>query len=104
VKDVYPGQSIRFPVEKAGRFLPATGESWLKTYTIKTNPPTIDVDDSLYDPNKARGGDKQSSTSSSAGGVNAVRPAHGDPLFDSESNTVANFFADAHAGEHADPR
>jgi len=46
LRDVNPGQAIRFPVEKKGRFIPATGESWLNTYTIKTNPPTINVDDS----------------------------------------------------------
>jgi len=50
LKDVYPGQSLRFPIEAQGRFVPATGKSWLKTYTIKTNPPTIDVDDSVLNP------------------------------------------------------
>ena len=50
LKDVYPGQSLRFPVEEKGRFVPAAGKSWLKTYTIKTNPATIDVDDSVLNP------------------------------------------------------
>ena len=50
LKDVYSGLPIRFPVEEEGRFVPATGESWLKTYTIKTNPPTLDIDDSVLNP------------------------------------------------------
>jgi len=50
LKDVYPGQSLRFPIEEQGRFVPVSGKSWLKTYTIKTNPPTIDVDDSVLNP------------------------------------------------------
>lgn len=50
LKDVYAGQPIRFPVEKKGRFVPATGDSWLNTYTIKTNPPTLDIDDSVLNP------------------------------------------------------
>ena len=50
LKDVYPGQAIRFPVEAEGRFEPVTAEAWLKTYTIKSNPPTIDVDDSVLNP------------------------------------------------------
>jgi hypothetical protein len=44
--DVYPGQPIRFPVEAEGRFVPATGESWLETYTVETNQPLGDLDDS----------------------------------------------------------
>ena len=47
LKDVYPGQSLRFPIEEQGRFVPVSGESWLKTYTIKTNPATIDLDDNV---------------------------------------------------------
>ena len=47
LKDVYPGQSLRFPIEEQGRFVPVSGKSWLKTYTIKTNPATIDLDDSV---------------------------------------------------------
>lgn len=54
LKDVNPGQSIRFPVEKEGRFVPVTGQSWLNTYTVKTNAATIDVNDSLSDPNKGK--------------------------------------------------
>ena len=50
VKGVYPGQALRFPVEEKGRFVPAAGKTWLKTYTIKTNPPTLDVDDSVLKP------------------------------------------------------
>ena len=34
LKGVTPGQSIRFPVEKKGRFVPATKEMWLKSHTI----------------------------------------------------------------------
>jgi len=55
LKDVYPGQPIRFPIEETGRFVAATGESWLKTYTIKTNPPTIDIEDSVLNPDEAKG-------------------------------------------------
>ena len=32
--DVFPGQPIRYPVEEKGRFVPATTEQWLKTFTI----------------------------------------------------------------------
>lgn len=32
LKDVYPGQSIRFPVEETGRFIPVSDESWLQAY------------------------------------------------------------------------
>lgn len=32
--DVYPGQPIRYPVEKKGRFIPASREHWMKAYTI----------------------------------------------------------------------
>jgi hypothetical protein len=28
LKDVYPGQPLRFPVEKAGRYEPITAERW----------------------------------------------------------------------------
>jgi len=54
LKDVNPGQPIRFPVEKTGRFVPVTGESWLKTYTIKTNPAAIDLDDSVLNPKQSK--------------------------------------------------
>lgn len=50
LKDVNSGQSIRFPVEEKGRFVPVTGKSWLKTYTVKTNPVTLDIDDSTIKP------------------------------------------------------
>ncbi|RLA42831.1 MAG: aminoacylase, partial [Gammaproteobacteria bacterium] len=50
LKDVNPGQAIRFPAEKKGRFVPVSGKSWLKTYTIKTNPETLDIDDSTIKP------------------------------------------------------
>ncbi len=54
LKGVYPGQSIRFPVEDKGRFVPVSGGSWLETYTVKTNPKTMILDDSSLNP--ARGG------------------------------------------------
>jgi len=34
VQDIFPGQSIRYPVEEKGRFVPATRENWLKEYAI----------------------------------------------------------------------
>ncbi|WP_419194998.1 amidohydrolase family protein [Novipirellula herctigrandis] len=34
LKGVTPGQPIRFAVEEKGRFVPATKEMWLKTFTI----------------------------------------------------------------------
>jgi len=37
-KGVWAGQPIRFPVEEKGRFVPATVEQWLKTFTIDTCP------------------------------------------------------------------
>ena len=52
LKDVNPGQAIRFAVEEKGRFVPATGKSWLTTNTVKTNPPSIDIDDSILNPGK----------------------------------------------------
>ncbi len=36
LKDVNPGQSIRYPVEEEGRFVPSTKEQWLSTYTVDT--------------------------------------------------------------------
>ncbi|MEZ5591977.1 MAG: hypothetical protein R3F53_15185 [Gammaproteobacteria bacterium] len=50
LKDVFSGQPIRFLTEEKGRFVPVSGETWLKTYTIKTNPPSIDIDDSVLNP------------------------------------------------------
>lgn len=38
LKDVHPGQPIRFPEEEKGRHVPASGEAWLKVYTVKTYP------------------------------------------------------------------
>ncbi|MEP1596621.1 MAG: aminoacylase, partial [Halieaceae bacterium] len=49
LKDVNPGQAIRFPLQEKGRFVPTSGESWLETYTVKANQQTIDVDDSTLD-------------------------------------------------------
>ena len=48
LKDVYPGQSLRFPVEKKGRFVATSGKTWLETYTIKLNPPPMEIDDSGF--------------------------------------------------------
>ena len=46
LKDVTPGQSIRFPVEEEGRFIPVSSESWLRAYTVESNPDQVDLDDS----------------------------------------------------------
>ena len=46
LKDVNPGQSIRFPVEKKGRFVPVSGDSWLRAYTVESSPAQVDMDDS----------------------------------------------------------
>ena len=46
LKDVTPGQSIRFPVEEKGRFIPVSSESWLRAYTVESNPVQLDLDDS----------------------------------------------------------
>jgi hypothetical protein len=61
VLKVHPGQPIRFPVEKTGRHVPISGKSWLETYTIKTNPPAIDLDDSVLKPGVVKRRKKQSS-------------------------------------------
>ena len=50
-----PGQPIRFAVHEEGRFEPASREAWMKTYTIKANPPAIDVDDSVLNPENPQG-------------------------------------------------
>ena len=55
LKDVFPGQPIRFPVEGKGRFVPASGKSWLKIYTIKNNPKALDLDDSVLNPGEVKG-------------------------------------------------
>ncbi len=55
LKDVFPGQPIRFPVESKGRFVPASGKSWLKIYTIKNNPKALDIDDSVLNPGEVKG-------------------------------------------------
>jgi N-acyl-D-amino-acid deacylase len=36
--NVMAGQPIRFPVEEKPRFVPATTEQWLKTFTIDSSP------------------------------------------------------------------
>jgi hypothetical protein len=46
LEGVYPGQQIRFPVEEKGRFVPASGEAWLKTFTVKAGQQQVDLDDS----------------------------------------------------------
>jgi N-acyl-D-aspartate/D-glutamate deacylase len=33
LKDVNPGQAIRYPVEEAGRFEPSNKQQWLRTFT-----------------------------------------------------------------------
>jgi hypothetical protein len=36
--NAFHGKAIRYPVEKKGRFVPATKEQWLKNFTIDTSP------------------------------------------------------------------
>ena len=36
LKDVYPGQPLRFPVEEAGRYEPVTAERWKDANLIET--------------------------------------------------------------------
>ena len=50
LKGVNSGQPIRFPTLEEGKFEPISKVSWLKTYTIKTNPAAIDLDDSALNP------------------------------------------------------
>ena len=35
--DVMAGQPIRYPVEKEGRFVPASKKQWLRTFTIDSS-------------------------------------------------------------------
>ena len=44
VLDVRPGQAIRFPVEKKGRFQPIDINKWINEHTIMTHP-VADMDD-----------------------------------------------------------
>lgn len=37
LKDVYPGQAIRFPVEEKGKFEPITEEDWKRQNLIETS-------------------------------------------------------------------
>ena len=50
LKDVNPGQAIRYPVEEVGRFEPSNKQQWLRTFTIDTGGarPTL-YDDILDD-------------------------------------------------------
>jgi hypothetical protein len=50
LKDVNPGQAIRYPVEATGRFEPSNKQQWLRTFTIDTGGarPTL-YDDILDD-------------------------------------------------------
>ena len=36
--DKFPGQAIRYPEEKKGRFVPASKKQWLKSFTIDASP------------------------------------------------------------------
>jgi len=45
VLKVNAGQSIRFPVEETGRFVPASSEAWQDAYLIKTHPDQMMLDD-----------------------------------------------------------
>ena len=38
LKDVYPGQPIRFPVQEKGRYVPITEEDWKRQNLIETSP------------------------------------------------------------------
>jgi len=102
LKGVNPGQSIRFPVEKKGRFVPATGESWLKTYTVKTNPTSIDIDDSVLKPQSSNFHREEPVTDV------AVKPAEDTlrkpaqmGLFAYEAPEVAELFSCAKEHDHA---
>lgn len=94
LKDVNPGQPIRFAIEDKGRFEPVSGESWKQTYLIKSNPATIDVDDSSVKPGvvKDKGADQLS-------GIVSPPQASND-LFMIEPAGLAEFFRCAH-GNHA---
>ncbi|MGR3649010.1 MAG: hypothetical protein ACU0BJ_11335 [Shimia sp.] len=50
LKDVNPGQAIRYPIEDKGRFEPSNKAQWLKTFTVDTGGarPTL-YDDILDD-------------------------------------------------------
>ena len=101
LKDVNPGQSIRFPVEEKARFVPVTGESWLKTYTIKTNPSTIDLDDSVLNPQRKRKiPDTKSSvtpqTTKDKHEIATLQKKSTEGLFASEPAGLAEFFAQSH--------
>ncbi|MBY5991221.1 D-glutamate deacylase [Ferrimonas balearica] len=86
--DLYPGQPIRFPTQETGRFEPISAEAWLETYTIKTNPPALDLDDSALNPD-----------------VQARRPTPFDPhhLFAHEDPRMAHLFQCIHDHEESHP-
>ncbi|MBY6185132.1 D-glutamate deacylase [Marinobacter hydrocarbonoclasticus] len=86
--DVFPGQPIRFEREEEGRFTPISREVWLDTYTIKTNPPTLDLDDSALNP------DAQAQRASK------VDPYH---LFAHEDPRLSHLFQCVHDHEEAQP-
>ncbi|AXI49069.1 aminoacylase (plasmid) [Sulfitobacter sp. SK012] len=56
LKDVNPGQAIRYPVEEEGRFEPSNKQQWLRTFTIDTGGarPTL-YDDILDDQSSLEG-------------------------------------------------
>ncbi|MEP5171023.1 MAG: amidohydrolase family protein [Shimia thalassica] len=49
LKDVNPGQAIRFPVEEKGRFEPSSKKQWLRTFTIDTGGARPTLHDDILD-------------------------------------------------------
>ncbi len=49
LKDVNPGQAIRFPVEEKGRFKPSSKKQWLRTFTIDTGGARPTLHDDILD-------------------------------------------------------
>jgi len=97
LKGVNPGQPIRFPVEKKGRFVPASGKSWLKSYTVKTNPPTIDLDDSSLKPQSRRTQEKTDEKKTTAAKPKQAKQG----LFAYEAPEVAALFSCGKDHNHA---
>lgn len=45
LKDVYPGQPIRFPVEKKGRLVPLNATNWMPANLVETSPSKSNASD-----------------------------------------------------------
>lgn len=109
VQKVFPGQPIRFPVEDKGRFEPISGEAWKKTYLIKSNPATIDIDDSVVNPGEVKGSTSGEKTSFApkqnqdklAGGVFLREPEGLAELFSCANHTHKNMTHSKHEQLHA---